>query len=118
MAGLQYTVKDGDTLWDIAQANGVSVNDLIQANNLSDADELTLGEVLRFPVTADALQRSATLSHAEAQAQRHSGRGQRRPTSTPERVDGHTAAERRLTGAAGRRPERPHRGGRDQPEHW
>ncbi len=62
VAGLQYTVKDGDTLWAIAQANGVSVNDLIQANNLSDADELTLGEVLRLPVTANALQRSATLS--------------------------------------------------------
>jgi beta-lactamase class A len=61
-SGQQYTVKSGDTLWDIAQANGVSVDDLIQANSLSNADQLTLGQVLRLPVTATALQRSATLA--------------------------------------------------------
>jgi beta-lactamase class A len=58
----QYTVKSGDTLWDIAQSNGVSVQDLVQANNLTNADQLTLGQVLRLPVTANALQRSATVA--------------------------------------------------------
>ena len=58
----QYTVKSGDTLWDIAQTNGVSVDDLVRANSLSNADQLTLGQVLRLPVTATALQRSATVA--------------------------------------------------------
>jgi beta-lactamase class A len=61
-SGAQYTVKDGDTLWDIAHTYGVSVNDLLQVNNLSNADQLTLGQTLRLPVTATALQRSATLA--------------------------------------------------------
>jgi beta-lactamase class A len=60
-SGGQYTVKNGDTLWGIAQASGVSVDDLVQANNLANADQLTLGQVLRLPVTA-AVQRSATLA--------------------------------------------------------
>lgn len=55
----QYTVKAGDTLWNIAQANGVSVDDLTQANNLSNADQLSPGQVLHLPVVA-GVQRSAT----------------------------------------------------------
>jgi beta-lactamase class A len=57
----QYTVKSGDTLWDIAQTNGVSVDDLVQQNGLSDADQLSVGQVLRMPVTATVFQRSAGL---------------------------------------------------------
>jgi beta-lactamase class A len=57
-----YTVKSGDTLWDIAQASGVSVDDLVQSNNLTNADQLALGQVLRLPVTATAMQHSATVA--------------------------------------------------------
>jgi beta-lactamase class A len=61
-SGSQYTVKSGDTVWDIAQANGVSVADLIQANSLTNADQLTVGQVLRLPVTASPLQGAAAVA--------------------------------------------------------
>ena len=44
-----YTIKTGDTLWSIAQSNGVSVESLIQLNNLPNADQLTVGQVVRLP---------------------------------------------------------------------
>jgi beta-lactamase class A len=58
----QYTVKAGDTLWDIAQANRVSMDDLVQANTLTNADQLTVGQVLRLPANAAAVQHSATIA--------------------------------------------------------
>jgi beta-lactamase class A len=45
----RYTVKGGDTLWDIATANGVGLDALIKANNLSDADKLSIGQQLALP---------------------------------------------------------------------
>ncbi|WP_083250793.1 LysM peptidoglycan-binding domain-containing protein [Acidihalobacter aeolianus] len=43
---LYHTVKAGDTLWDIAQANGVSVENLARWNNLSARSPLRLGQRL------------------------------------------------------------------------
>ncbi len=43
-----YIVQRGDSLWSIAQANGVSVNDLINANNLT-TNVLQIGQVLQIP---------------------------------------------------------------------
>jgi len=57
----QYTVKAGDTLWDIARANGTSVNDLVSLNSLTNADQLTIGQVLKLPTTAGAIQRTAAV---------------------------------------------------------
>jgi len=54
-----YAVKAGDTLWDIARANGASVDDLVQLNGLANADQLSVGQALRLPTTAGAIQRSA-----------------------------------------------------------
>jgi beta-lactamase class A len=54
-----YTVKAGDTLWDIAQTNTVSVDDLVQLNGLGNADQLSVGQVLKLPVTAGPIQRAA-----------------------------------------------------------
>ncbi|HEX8968037.1 MAG TPA: LysM peptidoglycan-binding domain-containing protein, partial [Chloroflexota bacterium] len=48
----RYTVKTGDTLWDIARATGVGVDALAQANNLDHADQLSVGQVLRVPAAA------------------------------------------------------------------
>ena len=54
----KYTIKDGDTLWDIAQSTGVSVDALIAANALANADQLTVGQTLTLPAGAPP-QRSA-----------------------------------------------------------
>lgn len=43
-----YTVKSGDTLWKIANAKGISVDDLKKANNLTN-NSLTLGQILKIP---------------------------------------------------------------------
>ncbi len=44
-----YTVKSGDTLWKLAQTTGTSVQMLVQANNLANADQLFVGQVLVIP---------------------------------------------------------------------
>jgi beta-lactamase class A len=59
---LQYTIKTGDTLWDIARANAVSVSDIVQLNQLSNADQLTVGQVLRMPTTAGTIQHTAAVA--------------------------------------------------------
>lgn len=46
--GNKYTVKSGDTLYAIARANGITVDDLIKANNLSTSN-LSIGQVLIIP---------------------------------------------------------------------
>lgn len=43
-----YIVKSGDTLWSIAKANGISVNELKSANNLTN-NLLSLGQELIIP---------------------------------------------------------------------
>lgn len=48
---ISYTVKSGDSLWKISQEYGVSVNDLINANNLTSTS-LQIGDVLIIPVTS------------------------------------------------------------------
>jgi membrane-bound lytic murein transglycosylase D len=46
-----YTVKKGDTLWDIAQQyRGVSVKDIQQLNNLTNASRLKVGQKLKIAV--------------------------------------------------------------------
>jgi len=45
----KYTVKQGDTLWQIAKDNGVALDALIAANSLGDADKLTIGQQLNMP---------------------------------------------------------------------
>jgi len=43
-----YTVKSGDTLWKIANANNISVDELKKANNLT-TNSLTIGQLLKIP---------------------------------------------------------------------
>jgi len=52
--GPRYTVKSGDTLWDISLATGASLDSLIKLNNVPNADQLSVGQVLHLPATAAA----------------------------------------------------------------
>jgi lysozyme len=56
----QYVVQAGDTLSGIAQALGVSAEALAQANGLSDADALQVGQVLAMPGAGQAAAASAS----------------------------------------------------------
>jgi hypothetical protein len=47
---LEYRVRRGDSLWDIAQSHGTSVNELKEANDLSGS-RIYAGQLLRVPVT-------------------------------------------------------------------
>ncbi len=44
-----YTLKAGDTLYDVARRNDTSVNALLAANNLDDPRQLRIGQQLRIP---------------------------------------------------------------------
>jgi len=44
-----YKVKAGDTLWEIAVANKVSVDALLKANSLENGDRLSVGQQLTLP---------------------------------------------------------------------
>ncbi|WP_420795110.1 C40 family peptidase [Desulforamulus hydrothermalis] len=46
--GAQVTVKQGDTLWAIAQSNGTTVDNIKKLNNLT-GDALQIGQVLNLP---------------------------------------------------------------------
>lgn len=45
----QYTVQNGDTLAEIASNYGITVNDIVQANNLVTPDKISVGQVLIIP---------------------------------------------------------------------
>ena len=45
-----YIVKTGDTPWGIARKHGVSVQDLLEANNIKDARKMRVSMKLRLPV--------------------------------------------------------------------
>mgnify|MGYP003677743410 CR=1 FL=1 len=45
----EYTVKSGDNPWAIAQRYGFSMNDLLALNNIKDAKNLKIGQVLKLP---------------------------------------------------------------------
>lgn len=48
----KYTVKDGDTLYSIAQkyyGDGYQFNQIVKANNLPDENNITVGQVLEIP---------------------------------------------------------------------
>ncbi len=50
-----YTVQKGDSLWKIANNFGISINDLIQANNLTGTT-LQIGDVLTIPTEEEPIE--------------------------------------------------------------
>jgi murein DD-endopeptidase MepM/ murein hydrolase activator NlpD len=47
--GAYYIVQEGDSVWQIAARFGVAVEDLMKENNISDANQLTIGMRLIIP---------------------------------------------------------------------
>jgi LysM repeat protein len=48
--GINYTVQTGDTLSGIAQKNGAKMQDIINANKLSDPTKIRVGQTLFIPL--------------------------------------------------------------------
>jgi LysM repeat protein len=65
-SGATYTVRPGDTLWSIAQAQHISVAALASANGMTTSQVLQVGRVLRLPVATATSAASATASTTSA----------------------------------------------------
>ncbi|WP_240468606.1 cell wall hydrolase [Gracilibacillus sp. YIM 98692] len=70
-----YTVKSGDSLWKIAQKNGVSVNSLQNINN-RNSSIIYPGEELIIPsaISSEDKELMARLVHAEAKGEPYAGK--------------------------------------------
>jgi murein DD-endopeptidase MepM/ murein hydrolase activator NlpD len=65
----QYTVAQGDTLWELAARYGVDLEDLLAANRGIDAGEIQVGQQLVIPAkTGTAVAASASAPEAESVA--------------------------------------------------
>jgi beta-lactamase class A len=90
-----YTVKNGDTLWDISLSTGSSVESLVKLNGLTKPDQLTVGQVLVLsPIANGSTQRAAASSSPQPRA---------KPTPTP----APTAAPKPKPPAAAPQPSNP-----------
>ncbi len=49
VSGPTYVIQEGDSLWDIANRFGVSLTDLMSANNITDANTISTGAKLVIP---------------------------------------------------------------------
>lgn len=58
----QYTVLPGDTLYKIARAHQADVQEIVQANQISDPTQLRVGQTLVIPVDQTAAQAPADIS--------------------------------------------------------
>jgi murein DD-endopeptidase MepM/ murein hydrolase activator NlpD len=47
-----YTVKPGESLWTIAQNYHVSLRELSTINNLEDEEKLSIGQIIKIPITS------------------------------------------------------------------
>lgn len=56
-----YSVKSGDTLTRIAKTYGVTISDIMTANNLSNADKIVAGKVLKVPISSSSSSGSTSL---------------------------------------------------------
>jgi beta-lactamase class A len=88
--GPSYTVKTGDTLWDISLTTGVSLDNIIKLNSLNNVDQLTVGQVLTLPANAA----TRTVAAANQPAAKPSPTTAAKPKATPTAgASGQTAAQ-------------------------
>ncbi|VVE07920.1 peptidase [Pandoraea aquatica] len=76
-----YRVQSGDTLYGIARANNTSTANLVNWNNLSDADKIEVGQVLR--VVPPPGSSSAPAAVASSGGSASSGAARPRPQAKP-----------------------------------
>ena len=60
-----YTVKSGDTLWNIAIENGIPFEELLEANGLNENSYVSVGKVLTIPVHHIPVKPTVSSSHGE-----------------------------------------------------
>lgn len=73
-----YEVGQGETLSEIALLFNISVDQLLEINNLRDPDELSTGMILNVPVSGTAAEETESESQANSQVE-----SEPVPTSTP-----------------------------------
>jgi len=86
-----YTVKQGDSLYNIARQHKVQVAELQQVNGITDPRKVKPGVVLKVPGegrTVGALQPTAAQPSAPAGPSMHADEGGRAPASRPTIING------------------------------
>jgi beta-lactamase class A len=78
-----YRVKTGDTLWDIAQTNKVSVDALLKANSLDNGDRLSVGQQLTLPAAQRSGQARASQQTQQTQQAQSGQQGQQGQQTQP-----------------------------------
>ena len=53
---VEYTVRRGDTLWDIARRYGTTVEAIVRENAIADPNRIYVGQVLRIPVDPEGVE--------------------------------------------------------------
>lgn len=83
VAARQYVVKAGDTLQEIADANGVSLQTLMDLNSISDPNRIVVGQVLLLTGPETAVTPEAVAEAETAAESTPTPRPTAQPTPTP-----------------------------------
>lgn len=65
--GGSYVVKPGDTLYKIARANNVDIENIKRWNNLSDPNQISVGQVLKMSGSSGGVAQPAPIASNKAQ---------------------------------------------------
>ncbi len=65
---MEYKIKKGDTLWDIAKANGTTVDALAKANGIENPNLIYAGNTLNIPTSGTASKSGSTASGTKSGA--------------------------------------------------
>ena len=82
-----YVVQAGDTLWDIARRFGITLDELMQVNNIADASVIKAGDELRIPGLEGVQGRLSTRSLAYGESLRGLSRLYDLPIDTLSRLN-------------------------------